>query len=105
MKIIEITALENGAHRNQTGIFETIPDGFAVIPEDMEIPATFPFVHITVEDGIVTGMDANQEAYDAAMAEAKSKQPAPSAQDDTDAMLIDHEYRLTMLELGVTATE
>lgn len=26
----------------------------------------------------------------------------PTAQDDTDAMLIDHEYRLTMLELGIT---
>ena len=25
----------------------------------------------------------------------------PTAQEDTDAMLIDHEYRLTMLELGV----
>jgi hypothetical protein len=25
-----------------------------------------------------------------------------TAQDDTDAMLIDHEYRLTLLELGVT---
>ena len=27
---------------------------------------------------------------------------APSAQDDTDAMMVDHEYRLTMLELGLT---
>ena len=26
----------------------------------------------------------------------------PSAQDDTDAMMVDHEYRLTMLELGLT---
>lgn len=26
----------------------------------------------------------------------------PSAQEDTDAMLIDHEYRLTLLELGLT---
>lgn len=26
----------------------------------------------------------------------------PTAQDDTDAMLIDHELRLTMLELGIT---
>lgn len=26
----------------------------------------------------------------------------PTAQDDTDAMLIDHEYRLTLLELGVS---
>lgn len=25
----------------------------------------------------------------------------PSAQDDTDAMLVDHEYRLTLLELGL----
>ena len=26
----------------------------------------------------------------------------PTPQEDTDAMLIDHEYRLTMLELGIT---
>ena len=25
----------------------------------------------------------------------------PTAQDDVDAMLVDHEYRLTLLELGV----
>lgn len=25
----------------------------------------------------------------------------PTAQDDTDSMLVDHEYRLTMLELGL----
>lgn len=25
----------------------------------------------------------------------------PSAQDDTDAMIVDHEYRLTLLELGL----
>lgn len=28
-------------------------------------------------------------------------EPEPSAQDDVDAMLIDHEYRLTLLELGL----
>lgn len=26
----------------------------------------------------------------------------PTAQDDTDAMLVDHEYRITLLELGLT---
>ena len=26
----------------------------------------------------------------------------PTAQDDTDAILVDHEYRLTLLELGLT---
>ena len=54
MKIIEIQALSNGAHRNQNGALSSVPDGWAVIPEDMEIPSTFPFVDITVEDGVVT---------------------------------------------------
>lgn len=58
MKIIEIETLSNGGHRNQTieGILSNIPIGWAVIPDDMEIPATFPFVNIEVEDGIVTAM-------------------------------------------------
>lgn len=29
----------------------------------------------------------------------------PDAQDDTDAMLVDHEYRMTLLELGITESE
>ena len=58
MLIIEITALENGAHRNQTGTFRTIPDGWAVVPEGMDIPGTFPFVNLTAEDGVVTSMTA-----------------------------------------------
>lgn len=31
--------------------------------------------------------------------------PPPSPQSDTDAMLIDHEYRLMLLELGLTESE
>lgn len=58
MRIIEIAALENGAHRNQDGTFYTIPDGWAVIPEGMTIPDTFPFVGITVNNGVVTSMTA-----------------------------------------------
>ena len=50
MTIIEIKALENGAHRNQTGNFKTIPDGYAVIPDDMVIPLSFPFVNIEVAE-------------------------------------------------------
>lgn len=48
MRIIEITALDNGAHRNQTGSFSTVPEGWAVIPEDMETE-NFPFGDITAE--------------------------------------------------------
>lgn len=58
MLIIEIAALDNGAHRNQTGTFRTIPDGWAVVPAEIEVPDTFPFVDITVEDGVVTSMTA-----------------------------------------------
>ena len=58
MTIIEIAALENGAHRNQTGAFAVIPDGWAAIPVDMAIPETFPFVEVTAEGGVVTSLTA-----------------------------------------------
>lgn len=104
MTIIEIQALDNGAHRNQsqTGGFSIIPEGWAVVPDGMTIPATFPFVNITAEDGVVTSMTANQEAYDAARAAASEAEAEPTEEDDTASMLVDHEYRLTLLELGLT---
>lgn len=58
MKIIEIAALENGAHRNQQGDIFIIPEGWARIPDGMEIPDTFPFVNIEVEGQVVTSMTA-----------------------------------------------
>lgn len=48
MRIIEITALDNGAHRNQSGTFGTVPTGWAVIPDNMECE-NFPFGTVTVE--------------------------------------------------------
>lgn len=55
MKIIKISKLNNGGHRNQTGDFEYIPEGWAVIPEGMETK-NFPFGDIEVEkiDGVMT---------------------------------------------------
>jgi hypothetical protein len=55
MRIIEIEALGNGAHRNQTGTFKTIPEGWAMIPDNMETE-NFPFGEIEVNeiDGIMT---------------------------------------------------
>ena len=63
MKIIEIAELENGAHRNQELFgteFPEVPEGWAVVPEDMEIPETYPFVHIEAENGVVTAMTAGE---------------------------------------------
>ncbi len=58
MRIIEIQTLPNGAHRNQTGNFLSIPTGWAVIPEDVPIPETFPFVDLVVEGNQVVTMTA-----------------------------------------------
>lgn len=60
IRLIEIQANELGGHENMAIIFGEIPEltGWALIPADMEIPATFPFVDITVEDGVVTTMTA-----------------------------------------------
>ena len=63
MRIIEINALSNGAHNNQiingaTPETFSVPEGWAVIPDTMEVPGTFPFVNITVNDGMVTSMTA-----------------------------------------------
>lgn len=96
MRIIEIVARDNGAHRNQNASLSKVPEGWAMIPDDMEIPSTFPFVDIEVEDGVVVSMT------DGVVPERPIVIAEPSAQDDTDAMLIDHEYRLTLLELGIT---
>ena len=56
MRIIEIAALPNGAHRNQTGTFSAVPDGWAVIQDSISIPDTFPFVNIEVDGQTVTAM-------------------------------------------------
>lgn len=55
MTIIEIAPLSNGAHRNQTGEFEKIPEGYAVVPDGLETP-NFPFGEVAVEevDGVMT---------------------------------------------------
>ena len=58
MRIIQIIPQPNGAHRNQSTSAKTPPDGWAIIPPDMVIPSTYPFVDIEVEDSVVTVMTA-----------------------------------------------
>ena len=61
MQMIEIAALENGAHNNQT-YHGFLPEGWAIIPDGLEIPDTFPFVDITVEDFEGRAVVATMEA-------------------------------------------
>lgn len=56
--IIKVEAYSNGAHANQSITPEPVPDGWAVVPDGMAIPDTFPFVNVSAENGVVTGMTA-----------------------------------------------
>ena len=55
MRVVEIVAQNNGAHRNQTGSFTTMPIGWAIIPDNMETP-NFPFGEVVTEEinGVAT---------------------------------------------------
>lgn len=56
--------------------------------------------------GYVERVDAEGNHYYAPTSETIVKlaeqEQRSSMQDDTDALMVDHEYRLTLLELGVT---
>lgn len=54
MYMIEIYPLANGAHNNQT-VIEPVPNGWAIVPEDMETE-NFPFGNVEVAeiDGVMT---------------------------------------------------
>ena len=53
MKIVEINALSNGAHRNQNGFTGSVPEGWAVIPDELET-SNFPFGKIEIdENGVI----------------------------------------------------
>lgn len=99
MKLIEIAALENGAHRNQSGGVSSVPNGWAVIPDGMTME-NFPFGEVEAEEinGVMT---VTRWTSGTVPAPEPTPESEPTAQDDTDTMLIDHEYRLTMLELGL----
>lgn len=55
MYMIEILALDNGAHRNQT-YHGVLPDGWALIREDVSTLENFPFGEVIAEevDGVMT---------------------------------------------------
>ena len=55
MTIIELQAMSNGAHRNQTGNFKTIPNSWAIVPNNIQTD-NFPFGDIETQEinGVLT---------------------------------------------------
>ena len=102
MLIIEIAPQANGAHRNQIQkgrIIRNIPEGWAAVPVDLEDEAVsyLPFINLTVVDGEITGV-----AQGEIPTPEPEPDPGPTAENDLMEMAIDHEYRITLLELGLS---
>ena len=81
------------------------PNGYAIVPDEIDLTDFYAyngFVTLTIENNILTSYIPNVEAWEYWRASLPEPEPEqPTAQEDTDAMLVDHEYRLTLLELGV----
>ena len=87
MRIVEIKALDNGAHNNQTidGVFTVIPDGYAVIPDDM-ICENFPFGEVKAEE--INGVMTVTEWIAGELPEPEPiPEPEPTAEELLDILL------------------
>lgn len=85
MQIIEIKELSNGAHRNQGGQFNSIPEDWAVIPENMELE-NFPFGEVTVKT--INGVKTVTKWIPGTLPEPEpAPEPEPTANDLINAML------------------
>ena len=102
MLIIQTEALESGQHpiESQSGRKTCWLPGYIEVPGHLEreVWACLGWCDLTIEGGKLTGITPG------AIPEPEpAPEPEPTAQEDNDAMLVDHEYRLTLVELGVTS--
>lgn len=102
MLIIQTEALESGQHpiQSQSGRKTCWLPGYIEVPGHLEreVWACLGWCDLTIEGGKLTGITPG------AIPEPEpAPEPEPTAQEDNDAMLVDHEYRLTLVELGVTS--
>ena len=110
MKIIQQQPNPSGAYPPiQEGSFSAVPPGMALWPDDLPAEAFYEaqgFVRLTVEEveevPTVTACVSDTAAWEAWKASLPPEaEPEPTEQEDASAMLVDHEYRLTLLELGL----
>ena len=98
LTIIQVEAMENGMHglQSQSGRSECWLEGWIAVPEELEaqVWASGGWCDLTIRDGALVAITPTQRPAE--------PEPEPTAQEDTEAMMVDHEYRLTLLELGLT---
>ena len=97
LTIMEVEARPDGGHGmlREDNRTECWLDGWIAVPPQLEQKAwdCGGYCRLVVRDGVleeVKPIDRPPEGKE-----------IPSIQDDVDTMLVDHEYRLTLLELGV----
>lgn len=89
--IIKIEPFGNGGHSNQSTTPKQIPEGWAIVPDDIIIPDTFPFVNIEIEE-IDNVMVVTE------MTEGVVPEPGPEPEPEPTT-----KERLTAVEEDVTA--
>ena len=91
MYIIKRTSYENGAYPPfHTWEKETIPSDTAIIPDDFDTSIFYEhngFVFLTIENDVVTKMEANVEAWEAWKASLPEEVIEPTTEEILDAML------------------
>lgn len=81
------------------------PNDVELTQEQIEVSkAKFIAVRLPciLADGVFVSVEKAPELANEYFDHAPEAEPEPSEADDTAAMLVDHEYRLTLLELGLT---
>ena len=86
MRIVEIYAASNGSHRNQNMNSSFVPDGWAVVPDEM-VTENFPFGDLTAEeiDGIMTVTSWIPGVVPEPLPEPEPVEPEPTVWDELDA--------------------
>lgn len=86
MQMLEIAALPNGAHRNQTYNGE-LPDGWALIPDKLGTLRNFPFGTVEVQELEGVSVVVSWEPGELPEASSEQTQEQPTQLDRIEAQL------------------
>lgn len=101
MTIIEKKAGADGFHRVQSQSHRRtnwMGEGWVEVPPYLEqaVRDCGGYAGLILEDGVLVGIDP---------IERPENPGEPTAADDLTALAVDHEYRITLLELGINGGE
>lgn len=106
MYYIKSQPSESGNHGNPVS---NRAEGMVALPDEL-ISAyieTMGFAFLTIADEVVTAVAINQEAYDTYQESVPEpeEEPVPITQEELEETMLDHEYRILLLEYGLNAEE